>query len=295
VEDGENRVPKGVRELPFTVLDPEDTKVAEGRATLLSADTGTFAASVTLPGTGRLGLYRVVFEGPAGPGQAEFKVEYFVKPAFAVTVDSPTAKVGLGDVVNSTKQLFAGELQPPKGIRWVFVGESENMQDMIGSMVMAIGFGILFIFFVLASLYESFVTPFTIMLALPLAMCGAFVALLITGAAFSIFTAMGLIMLLGIACKNSILMVDYTARLIAEGKDRTEAIVEAGKIRLRPILMTSIALIAGMIPVAIGLNEALDEELGQDEDVIIYGCDVAMSHSPWSAVPMKWKRNPLAS
>lgn len=165
-------------------------------------------------------------------------------------------KVGLGDVVNGVKELFAGELQPPRGIRYAFAGESENFQEMIGSMVMAVGFGVLFIYFVLASLYESFVTPFTIMLALPLALCGAFVALLVTGEAFSIFTAMGLIMLLGIACKNSILLVDYTARLIAEGKDRTEAIVQAGKIRLRPILMTSIALIAGMIPVAIGLNEA---------------------------------------
>ncbi|OGR37192.1 MAG: transporter [Elusimicrobia bacterium GWA2_64_40] len=177
-------------------------------------------------------------------------------------------KVGLNDVVSSVKQLFAGELQPPKGIRWVFVGESENMQDMISSMVMAVGFGILFIFFVLASLYESFVTPFTIMLALPLAMCGAFVALLVTGASFSIFTAMGLIMLLGIACKNSILLVDYTARLIAEGKDRTEAIIEAGKIRLRPILMTSIALIAGMIPVAIGLNEASKQRTSMGVAVI---------------------------
>jgi HAE1 family hydrophobic/amphiphilic exporter-1 len=177
-------------------------------------------------------------------------------------------KVGLNDVVSSVKQLFAGELQPPKGIRWVFVGESENMQDMISSMVMAVGFGILFIFFVLASLYESFLTPFTIMLALPLAMCGAFVALLVTGASFSIFTAMGLIMLLGIACKNSILMVDYTARLIAEGKDRTEAIVQAGKIRLRPILMTSIALIAGMIPVAIGLNEASKQRTSMGVAVI---------------------------
>ena len=165
-------------------------------------------------------------------------------------------KVGLGDVVNNVKQLFAGELRPPKGIRYAFAGESENFQDMIGSMVMAVGFGVLFIYFVLASLYESFVTPFTIMLALPLALCGAFVALLVTGEAFSIFTAMGLIMLLGIACKNSILLVDYTARLIAGGTERTEAIVQAGKIRLRPILMTSIALIAGMIPVAIGLNEA---------------------------------------
>ena len=177
-------------------------------------------------------------------------------------------KVGLGDVVSSVKQLLGRELPPPKGIRYAFVGESENFQEMIGSMVMAVGFGVLFIYFVLASLYESFITPFTIMLALPLALCGAFVALLVSGDAFSLFTAMGLIMLLGIACKNSILLVDYTTRLIAEGMDRTEAIVRAGKIRLRPILMTSVALIAGMIPVAIGLNEASKQRTSMGVAVI---------------------------
>lgn len=97
VEDGENKVTRGIKELPFVVLDPEDTKVAEGKASLLSAETGTFGASVTLPGTGRLGLYRWVFQGPAGPGQAEFKVEQFVKPAYSVAVTSGAGKVGLGD------------------------------------------------------------------------------------------------------------------------------------------------------------------------------------------------------
>jgi len=133
---------------------------------------------------------------------------------------------------------------------------------------MGIGFGVLFMFFVLASLYESFITPLTIMLALPLAMCGAFVALLVAGEAFSLFTAMGLIMLLGIACKNSILLVDYTVRLMREGMTRSEALVRAGKIRLRPILMTSIALIAGMIPVAIGLNEASKQRTSMGVAVI---------------------------
>jgi HAE1 family hydrophobic/amphiphilic exporter-1 len=165
-------------------------------------------------------------------------------------------KIGLGDVVSELKSLIEKDLPMPKGMRYMFTGEAENFQDMVGSMFLAVGFGVLFIFVVLSSLYESFITPFTIMMALPLAICGAFVALLFSSQAFSLFTAMGLIMLLGIACKNSILMVDYTVRLMREGKSRAEALIMAGKIRLRPILMTSIALIAGMIPVAIGLNEA---------------------------------------
>src|SRR5690606_26490000 len=98
---------------------------------------------------------------------------------------------------------------------------------------------VLFIFLVLASLYESFVTPFTIMLALPLAMCGSFLALLITGQSLNIFSMIGVIMLLGVASKNSILLVDYANQLIAQGMTRSQAMIQAGKTRLRPILMTT--------------------------------------------------------
>jgi hypothetical protein len=100
VQEGENRVVTGTQALSFTVLDPEDTKVTEGQAKLLNSETGTYAAQFTLPGAGRLGLYRIVFQGPQGPGQAEFKVEQFVKPAFEVKVTSEKTKVGLGDLLS---------------------------------------------------------------------------------------------------------------------------------------------------------------------------------------------------
>ena len=100
VDGGENKVVKGVAELPFTVLDPEDTKVAEGKAKLLNAETGTYGTTIQLPGAGRLGLFRAVFQGPQGPGQAEFKVEHFVKPAFSVTVSTEKPKTGLGDTLS---------------------------------------------------------------------------------------------------------------------------------------------------------------------------------------------------
>ncbi len=99
VDDSENRVVSSSPGLAFTVLDPEDTKVTEGQAKLLNAETGTFGAQFTLPGAGRLGLYRIVFQGPQGPGQAEFKVEQFVKPAFEVKVTTEKSKVGLGDAL----------------------------------------------------------------------------------------------------------------------------------------------------------------------------------------------------
>ena len=176
--------------------------------------------------------------------------------------------VGLGDVINDVSAIMQKEFPPPEGMRVVYAGESENYQEMMQSVTMALGMGILFIYLVLASLYESFITPFTIMLALPLALCGAFVALFITGQTMSIFTLLGVIMLLGVACKNSILLVDYIGRLIKAGKSRSEAIVEACKIRLRPILMTSFALIAGMIPVAIGLNASSSQRTSMGVAII---------------------------
>jgi HAE1 family hydrophobic/amphiphilic exporter-1 len=123
-------------------------------------------------------------------------------------------------------------------------------------MALAMALGVMFIYMVLASLYESVVTPFTIMLVLPLAACGAIYGLLVTGKTLDLFSMIGCIMLFGVATKNSILLVDYTNQLIERGMDHASAVIESGRTRLRPILMTSIALIAGVLPIAIGLNEA---------------------------------------
>jgi HAE1 family hydrophobic/amphiphilic exporter-1 len=94
------------------------------------------------------------------------------------------------------------------------------------------------------------------MLVLPLAVAGAFLALFVTGKALDLNSMIGCILLMGIASKNSILLVDYANQKVLEGMDRSKAILEAGRARLRPILMTTVALIAGMLPIAIGLNEA---------------------------------------
>jgi HAE1 family hydrophobic/amphiphilic exporter-1 len=135
-------------------------------------------------------------------------------------------------------------------------------------MSLAMGFGVLFIFLVLASLYESFVTPFTIMLALPLAICGSLFALFVANQSLNIFSMIGIIMLLGVATKNSILLVDYANQKVAQGRDRSAAMIEAGKARLRPILMTTMALIAGTTPVALGLNEASRQRTSMGVSII---------------------------
>ncbi|MGZ3743476.1 MAG: efflux RND transporter permease subunit [Pseudobdellovibrionaceae bacterium] len=162
----------------------------------------------------------------------------------------------LGDITTAVQKILKEELPPPPGLDFRFQGQAEDFQDLISSMLLAIFLGVLFIYLVLSSLYESFVTPFTILLALPLAMCGALVALLIFGKSIDIFSLIGIVLLLGVVAKNSILLVDYTKQMEQQGFNRNEALLKASRTRLRPILMTSLALIAGMIPIAIGLNEA---------------------------------------
>jgi hydrophobe/amphiphile efflux-1 (HAE1) family protein len=162
----------------------------------------------------------------------------------------------LGNISQEIERILKVELPPPPGVDYRFQGQAEDFKDLMTNMAIAILLGVTFIYLVLSSLYESFITPFTILLALPLAMCGAMVALLVFGKSIDIFSLIGIVLLLGVVAKNSILLVDYANQLIHEGLERNAALLKACRTRLRPILMTSLALIAGMIPIAIGLNEA---------------------------------------
>lgn len=164
--------------------------------------------------------------------------------------------MGMAQILGDVTKIMNEEIKLPKDVKFSFIGQAENFKELGESMAFAMGAGVIFIFLVLASLYESFITPFTIMLAMPLAIAGAFVGLFLGNESMNLFSMIGMIMLIGIACKNSILLVDYANQLVQSGMDRTTAMVTAGRARLRPILMTTMALIAGTIPLAIGLNEA---------------------------------------
>lgn len=165
--------------------------------------------------------------------------------------------VGLSDVlIGINKFLTEGETRIPEGMRYNWGGDVENQEELGSSAIVAVGFAIILIYLILSSLYASFVTPITILTALPLALCGAFYALYMANETMNIFTILGIFLLLGVAGKNSILLVDFANQMMGEGKSRSDAIIAAGKARLRPILMTSFALIAGTMPIAIGLNEA---------------------------------------
>ncbi len=176
-----------------------------------------------------------------------------------INISANVGRTGnLGEITNEVDRLLTQdpEFKLPVGVTYGYEGQAEDMKDLFRNMLQAMGLGVLLIYLVLASLYESFIIPLTILLALPLAIVGAMIALFVTGKSFDLFSMIGIIMLLGVVAKNSILLVDYANQQMAAGLQRTEALIKACRTRLRPILMTSFALIAGTIPIAIGLNEA---------------------------------------
>jgi HAE1 family hydrophobic/amphiphilic exporter-1 len=170
-----------------------------------------------------------------------------------ITLTANLLGVTLGDFNKALyKQLET--IQMPPGYSIVSVGESENMDDTFTSMVMAIILAISFIFFVLAAQFESYVDPFAIMLALPLAIIGAILGLLVMHSSLSIMSMIGIIMLLGLVTKNAILLVDFAKQRMAQGEACNEALVKAARIRMRPIMMTTAAMIFGMLPLALGIG-----------------------------------------
>ncbi|EOQ95031.1 MMPL family protein [Leptospira wolbachii serovar Codice str. CDC] len=157
----------------------------------------------------------------------------------------------------SAAKILKDKLPPPPGITYSFVGQSEDFKELLQNIVLAFGMALIFIYLVLASLYESFITPITILFAIPPAISGAFFALALTGEMLNLFSMIGLILLMGLVAKNSILLVDHAILAMKEhGMTRDEAIFDAGSKRLRPILMTSLAMIAGTLPIALGIGEA---------------------------------------
>jgi len=140
----------------------------------------------------------------------------------------------------------------PAGIVMVLSGQAEIMKDSIAAMLRALLLAVILVFIILCIQYESYSSPLVIMAALPLSLTGAFGALLITGQVMSIYAMIGIILLMGLVTKNGILLVDFTLQKIREGMSVNNALLEAGPLRLRPILMTTFAAGGGMLPVAIG-------------------------------------------
>jgi multidrug efflux pump subunit AcrB len=161
----------------------------------------------------------------------------------------------LGDVTAAVAQLPSLKQLPP-GVAQREIGDAEVMGELFASFALAMGIGILCITMVLILLFKSVLHPITILAALPLSLGGAFVALLLADKSFSMPSLIGLIMLMGIATKNSILLVEYAIEASKAGLDRHQALIEACRLRARPIIMTTIAMGAGMLPIASGWGAA---------------------------------------
>jgi HAE1 family hydrophobic/amphiphilic exporter-1 len=169
----------------------------------------------------------------------------------SVNANLDRLKITLGDAIAQARGKV-GELGLKAGYQVTFGGSAKTLSDAGNDFVLAILLAIAFIYMVLASQFNSFIHPLTIMTALPLSLPAGLLALMACGMTINVYSAIGLMMLFGIVKKNSILQVDYTNTLREQGLGRHEALIQANHVRLRPILMTTIAIIAGMLPIAFG-------------------------------------------
>jgi multidrug efflux pump subunit AcrB len=163
----------------------------------------------------------------------------------------------LGDAMDKVNALPSMK-NLPTGVRFIETGDTEFIKELVSNFAIAVAAGVLMVFAVLVLLFARVFQPITILSALPLSLGGAFLALFLTNTPFSLPVMIGVLMLMGIVAKNSILLVDMAIEEMRAGKTRLQAIVEAGHKRARPIVMTTVAMVAGMIPVATGLGEASD-------------------------------------
>jgi HAE1 family hydrophobic/amphiphilic exporter-1 len=154
--------------------------------------------------------------------------------------------------------LIEQNVQFPPGYGLSQGGEAEEQAEIFSQMFVALGVAVMLMYFVLVVQFGSFLEPLAIMLSLPLSLIGVMLALLVTGKPLEIMSMIGVILLVGIVAKNAILLIDFAKWSEEDGMDRREALIHAGHVRLRPILMTTFALVAGMVPVALGSGEGGD-------------------------------------
>ncbi|MDQ5985311.1 MAG: AcrB/AcrD/AcrF family protein [Syntrophus sp. SKADARSKE-3] len=174
----------------------------------------------------------------------------------AMIIYASLEKKPMGQAMEELDGISAKILPPDYTAR--YKGQADIMKESFGFLMFALLLGVCMAYMVLAAQFESFIHPFTVLLSMPLSFVGAFGGLMLTGKTISIFSMIGLVLLMGLVKKNAILLVDYTNTLRERGMSRREAILEAGPVRLRPILMTTFAMILGMMPVAFGIGEGAE-------------------------------------
>jgi HAE1 family hydrophobic/amphiphilic exporter-1 len=222
-------------------LEPLTLRAGDNRLVPLS-DVATMETVATLPVINRYDHQR--------------KIEITASPAPGVSQGEAIA--ACQKITEEVRQELAREREqaglPPSDFRTVELGNAQAMRQTIESLVFALVMGIIIAYMILGVQFNSFVHPFTVLLAMPFAVTGALVTLWLTGDTLNMMSMIGLVLLMGLVKKNSIILVDYTNQLRRAGMGVQEAVLAACPVRLRPILMTSVATVAGAIPAALGLG-----------------------------------------
>jgi hydrophobic/amphiphilic exporter-1 (mainly G- bacteria), HAE1 family len=194
-----------------------------------------------------------------------------------VSINGNVFSRSAGEVSSDIKSVLE-QMSFPPGYRYQFSGSAKNMAESFGYAISALVMAILFIYMILASQFKSFLQPMALMTSLPLTLIGVVLALLMFGSTLSMFSVIGVVMLMGLVTKNAILLVDFAIRMRAPwrdadgrempGMERNEALLEAARVRLRPILMTTLAMIFGMVPLAFALTEGSEQRAPMGQAVI---------------------------
>ena len=192
----------------------------------------------------RLAQFATVTES-SGPSQLERRDK-----STSVTIESQAVGRPTGTVAAEWQAKFE-QLPRPVGVSYVWSGDMENQSEGFGSLGIALLAAIILVYLIMVALYNSFVYPFVVLFSIPLAIIGALLALALTNNSLNIFTILGLIMLIGLVAKNAIILVDFTNQRKAEGASTYHDLLDANHARLRPIMMTTIAMVFGMLPIAL--------------------------------------------
>ena len=184
-----------------------------------------------------------------------------------VAISSNVYQRSVGEVSNDIKAALASISFPP-GYRYQLGGSTKNMAESFDYAISALALAIAFIYMILASQFKSFFQPLALMTALPLTLIGVVLSLLMFGSTLSMFSIIGVVMLMGLVTKNAILLVDFAIRAREDGMERSAALLMATKVRLRPILMTTLAMIFGMLPLAMALTEGSEQRAPMGQAVI---------------------------
>lgn len=192
----------------------------------------------------RLSQFATVKES-SGPSMLERRDK-----STSVTVQAQSVGRPTGTIAAEWGTAIEG-IQKPTGVNYIWGGDMENQSEGFGTLGIALLIAIVLVYLIMVALYDSFVYPFVVLFSIPLSIIGALLALALTNNSLNIFTILGLIMLIGLVAKNAIILVDFTNQRKAEGETTYNALIQANHARLRPILMTTIAMVIGMLPIAL--------------------------------------------